>query len=304
MAKVKVEKDTAERWLLTYADLMNLLLILFILLFAMSQIDRAKFDQLAQSFKTIGISSGNKITPVSGGGNTIKPLTNNLPSTPVIKSKLEQQQMDQIQKKVEQLTKNGNLDGKVDVQMQERGIVISITAQLLFLPGSADIVPGSKPTVQQIGQVLKGIPGNQIRIEGYTDTDPIHTEKFPSNWDLSSGRATNILRILVDNSGIDPNIIAATGYGQTKPVAPNNTPENKAKNRRVNIVILKKIYDVAEPSSTVNNTSQATLPKNGTASTNGTTTVDSTATANGTAPNATTPTETVPKDVASGLIAN
>lgn len=249
MGKEKVVKDNAERWLLTYADLMNLLLILFIILFAMSQIDKAKFDQMAQSFKTIGISAGDKITPVSGGGNTANPLQNNRPA-PVIKSKLEQQQMDEIQKEVNKLVKKGNLDGKVDVQMQERGIVISITAQLLFVPGSADIVVGSKPTVQEIGQVLKGIPGNQIRIEGYTDTDPISNAKFPSNWELSSARATNVLRLLIDNAGISPNIIAATGYGETKPIAPNDTAENKAKNRRVNIVILRNIYDAAEPGLT------------------------------------------------------
>jgi chemotaxis protein MotB len=249
MGKVKVEKDRTERWLLTYADLMNLLLILFIVLFAMSQVDKAKFDQLAESFKSIGISAGTKMIQVGGGGNTFNPTMNNIPIDPVIKSKLEQQQMDQVQKQVNELVKEGNLDGKVDVEMQERGIVISITAQLLFVPGSADIVAESKPTIQEIGQVLKGIPGNQIRIEGYTDTDPISTLQFPSNWELSSARATNVLRLLIDNGGISPNIIAATGYGETKPIAPNDTAENKAKNRRVNIVILRKIFDAAEPSS-------------------------------------------------------
>ena len=248
MAKEKIIKDTAERWLLTYADLMNLLLILFIVLFAMSQIDKAKFEQMAQSFRTVGISAGEKITPVSGGGNTANPVANNLPA-PVIKSKMEQEQMDAVQKKVNELVKKGNLEGKVDVQMQERGIQISITAQLLFLPGNAEIVQGSRPTVQEIGQVLKGITGNQIRIEGYTDTDPIHTVQFASNWELSSARATNVLRLLVDTAGIDPKTIAATGYGEMRPIVANNTAENKARNRRVNIVILRKMYDSADPSA-------------------------------------------------------
>jgi chemotaxis protein MotB len=249
MAKQKVVKDTSERWLLTYADLMNLLLILFILLYSMSQVDQSKYEQLAQSLNaSLGISSGKKFTPTQGAGSSVIPLPNTIPET-VIKSKMEQQQMDEVQKQVNNLVKNGNLEGKVDVQMQERGIVISITAQLLFKPGEADIVPGSKPTIQEIGTVLKGIPGNQIRIEGYTDTDPIHTDKFPSNWELSSARATNILRLLVDTAGIDPGMIAATGYGEMRPIVKNDTAENKAKNRRVNIVILKKIYDAAEPSS-------------------------------------------------------
>lgn len=258
MGKPKIVKDTAERWLLTYADLMNLLVILFIVLYAMSQVDKAKFEQLAQSFRTVGISAGDKMIPTGGGGNTFNPTMNNLPSTPapVIKSKLEQQQMDQVQKQVKKLVEKGNLDGKVDVEMQERGIVISITAQLLFYPGSADIVPGSKPTIQEIGQVLKGIPGNQIRIEGYTDTDPIRTEQFPSNWELSSARATNVLRLLIDSAGINPSIIAATGYGETKPIAPNDTVENKAKNRRVNIVILRKVFDAAEPQTGEGSTTQ------------------------------------------------
>lgn len=257
MGKEKVVKDTAERWLLTYADLMNLLLIFFIILYAMSQIDIAKFDQMAASFKTVGISPGQtmKPAPVSGGGNTFKPTEHNI-AQPIIKAKLEQQQMDQIKKEVEKLVKQGNLEGKVDVRMQERGVEVTIKAQLLFIPGSADIVANSVATVKKIGKVLELLPGKQIRIEGFTDSDPISTAKFASNWELSAARATNVLRMLIGSSRINKEMISSAGYGETRAVAPNNSLANKARNRRVNIVILKDIYDLAEPNMAVTNNYQ------------------------------------------------
>ena len=250
MAKAKVVKDNAERWLLTYSDLMNLLLILFILLYAMSQVDQAKFDALAQSLRdAFGVSTGEKVTPVSGGGSSVVPLPNNVPAsspTTVVNSKMEDKQMAEVQKKVDQIIQKGNLGDKVDVEMQERGLNISIKAQMLFKPGDADIVPGSKPTIEEIGAILKQIPGNQIRIEGHTDNDPISNAKYPSNWELSVARATNVLRLLVEKAGIDPKLIAATGYGEMRPLVPNTTAANKAANRRVNIVILRQMYDSAE----------------------------------------------------------
>lgn len=244
----KVEKDTSERWLLTYADLMNLLLILFILLYSMSQIDSQKFTQLAQSLReAFGTSASSTYNDTGGNGNSVIPLDNTAPS-PVIPATVEQQAMDSVQKEVEELAKKGGLEGKVDVKMEERGIVISMTAQFLFRSGRAEIEAEPKPTLVEIGKLLKAFTGNRIRVEGHTDSDPLASGSvYIDNQGLSSARADNVLRLLVKSAGVKPELISSAGYGDTIPVASNTTVEGKAKNRRVDIVILKNIYSSSEP---------------------------------------------------------
>lgn len=244
--KPKVEKDTAERWLLTYADLMNLLLIFFIVLYAMSQVDKAKFNQLAQSLNmALGNSSLTEYIDNSAqGGKSLIPLPAD--SSSVVPSKLEDQQIDQLKKQVDEVVEKKGLKGEINVAVQERGVVISINAQLLFKSGSAELEADSKPTIGEIGDILLKVPGKQIKIEGHTDTDPINSPLFPSNWELSSARSTNVLRLLVDKTHIDPKSISAVGYGEFRPLVPNTTEENKTKNRRVDIVILRDAFDKAE----------------------------------------------------------
>ncbi len=246
--KEKVVKDNAERWLLTYADLMNLLLIFFIILYSISQTDKAKFDQLSNSIRvSLGLSVlTDSLRPSSGSSGAAIIPSDKAPS-PVITSGMEQQQMEAVKKKVEELVKKNSLTGKIDVSMEERGVDISITAQLLFKPGSDSVEPNSKPTIKDIGTILSEIPGKQIRVEGHTDSDPIHNSKFDSNWELSVARATKVVRLLIDKSNISPKLIAPTGYGEEWPVAPNSSVENKAMNRRVNIVILKDVYSQTGP---------------------------------------------------------
>ncbi len=244
--KAKVEKDTAERWLLTYADLMNLLLIFFIILYTISQTDVAKFNQLAESLReAFGESTASSFISESGAGTSIIPLENTAPS-PVIPSTLEDQQMEEVKEKVTEIIKNENLTGEVEVSMQERGVLISIKEKVLFKSGSAEIEPESRQTVEKLGGALKIITGNHMRVEGHTDNDPINTAQFPSNWELSLIRATNVLHLLVDKSGVDPTIISPVGYGEFRPKLPNTTPENKAANRRVDIVIVRNVYDKSE----------------------------------------------------------
>jgi len=248
--KEKIVKDTAERWLLTYADLMNLLLIFFIILYSMSNIDSIKYEQLSNSLKAaLGRgASTTLVSPITAGKPGPSVIDRNgASSSPILITKGEQQQMNEVYKKVAELIKNGNLTGKVNVQADERGIVISITAKLLFNPGSSDIVANSKPTIKDIGNILQKIPGNQISVEGHTDSDPIHNGVYSSNWQLSAMRAANVVQLLVDNSYINPKVIRSAGYGDQRPVAKNDTSINKAKNRRVDIVILKSEYNKAEP---------------------------------------------------------
>jgi chemotaxis protein MotB len=253
--KEKIEKDTAERWLLTYADLMNLLLIFFIVLYSMSLTDKAKFDALAQSLKqAFGTSTVNKFFS-PGAGNT--PLQNTRIRPPsqnnsTEKSKKEAQaaektQLEKTQKTVEQIIKKDGLNNSVNVSIEERGVKISITSQVLFLSGSAQIESSGYQILQKIGGNLSSFSENSIRIEGHTDTDPISTALFPSNWELSSARATNVLRFLIERTNLKAENLSAVGYGEYHPLLPNTTEENKAKNRRVDIVILKQDASKSEP---------------------------------------------------------
>jgi chemotaxis protein MotB len=246
VAKVKVIKDNAERWILTYADVMNLLLILFILLYSMANVDVAKYQQVAQSLRAaFGDSAASQVVGEGGAAPSIVNLDATAPS-PVIPATLEQQQMEQVKNKVADIIKKEGLSGQVEVTMQERGIVISIEEKVLFPSGSADLEPESKVTIEQLGKVLLAIPGKHIRVEGHTDNVPIKNSRFPDNQELSTARANSVWRILVNDVGLDPQLLSTTGYGEYRPKVPNDTVENKKQNRRVDIAILNDLFDKSE----------------------------------------------------------
>ncbi|NJD03696.1 MAG: flagellar motor protein MotB [Ruminiclostridium sp.] len=246
MSKVKTVKDNAERWLLTYADLMNLLLILFILLYTMSKIDIARYQTVAASLRAaFGDASTNQVIGDAGGAPALINIEGQNPS-PVVEAQMEEQQMEEIRENISEVINKEGLSGNVDVTVEERGIVISIEEKVLFKSGSADLEPDSRLTIEKIGKVLLAVPGKQIRVEGHTDNVPISTSRFPDNQELSTARANSVWRILVNNVGISPKNLSATGYGEYRPKKPNDTEENRAQNRRVDIAILKDIFDKSE----------------------------------------------------------
>ena len=240
MAKEKIIKDNNERWLLTYADLMNLLLILFIILYSMSQVNTEKFQQLSQSLSS-AFGNGERPSVVQGGssGNSLIDFPATMPS-PVIPSKIEDQQMEALGKEINGLVESEGLKGNVSVTMQERGIVVTINEKILFKSGSAIIEPKDQDTVVKIGKdILCKIPNKHIRVEGHTDNIPMKSAIYASNWELSAARAINVLKILVDKGGINPKMIRPVPNGEYSPLVPNTTDANRAKNRRVDIVILR-----------------------------------------------------------------
>lgn len=237
--RTRTVKDISERWLLTYADLMNLLLILFIILFSMSQIDAEKFTRLASSLRqALGDSTAATHIGTTGTSNSLVDLESQSAST-VIPEKLEDQRMEAIKNEVDKIIKENNLGEQVTVSVQERGVEISMKDSLLFGSGSAIIEPQAKKALAEIGTVLKTLPGNQINIEGHTDNVPINSYQFSSNWELSAARAVNVLQFLVNTAKLDPNSISFTGYGEYRPKVPNSNDKNRAQNRRVDIVIIK-----------------------------------------------------------------
>jgi chemotaxis protein MotB len=130
-----------------------------------------------------------------------------------------------------------------------RGLTISLTEAGFFAPGSAVIQPAAYAVVNQIAETILDVPNN-VRVEGHTDNTPIHTAQFPSNWELSSARATNLLQYLISTSEIPPRRLSAVGYGEYHPVASNGTVDGRALNRRVDLVILSSAAERLEPEQT------------------------------------------------------
>jgi len=230
------KKENSERWLLTYSDMITLLMIFFIVLYTMSSVNSQKFQQIAASLgKTfdgtnyvIGQQSGNSIL------DSIKTTGTNGTNDNSIASQLDK------------LIKQYNLQNMVTYKVDERGFVISLNDTLLFDTGSADVKPDQKETLIKIGNILKSMP-NYIRVEGYTDNVPINNNQFHSNWELSVIRATNVVEILVNDVKMDPAKISAVGYGEYRPIVPNDSDKNRQLNRRVDIVIMNIDYNKWEP---------------------------------------------------------
>lgn len=234
--------ENHERWLLTYADLITLLMIFFVVMYTISNVNSKKFAQLSNSMSQalLGQASGKLIGEagpafVSGTGSA--------------GTKAEMANMEKAKEQIDKYIKQQGLTGKVTVNQEERGLVISLKESLLFPLGSADLTPAAQQVITSVGKILASMP-NQLRIEGHTDNLPIHTAQFPSNWELSTARATNVVNFLISRVGLQPKKLSATGYGEFRPIVANTSEAERAKNRRVDIVVLKSVLDVAEPGQT------------------------------------------------------
>ncbi len=230
------DKENLERWLLTYADLITLLLAFFVVMYSMSQVDAKRFGQMAEALHGI----------LKGGESVF----NNKPNDPSTDGHglLKLGNLRMLQSHIESRFKQiGKLDD-VNTEITERGLVIHIVDRALFDEASADLKPQSRDVLDLILDEVKDKP-NHVRIEGHTDDRPIATPRFPSNWELSAARATEVVRYFVRGHGFPPDRISALGYGEYRPVRPNNSIENRAANRRVDVVILTMELSLKEPTS-------------------------------------------------------
>lgn len=237
MPKKKEEEQGggAPEWMVTFSDAMTLLMVFFILLFSMSTIDEKKEAQLTTAFNDVFNGGGSN--PIQGDG-TGEDIFNNDSNTSSQENSLadEQQSLLNI---LNNIINEKGLQEYVYAQIVERGVSVVLVDSLLFQSGRADLKSESKEVLQDIASVLNEVT-NQVIIEGHTDNLPINTYLFGSNWELSTARAVVVTRFLVERAGVDPSRISAQGYGEYRPIALNDTAENKAKNRRVNILILNK----------------------------------------------------------------
>ncbi len=226
------EHENLERWLITYADLITLLLGLFVVLYSMSQIDLSKYQQWISAFSQLfgggGVLAGGKgvlITPAppkSGSASDVSA------SQPTQQQKLEVQ--------INAVLSSNIQSKKIIVTTSPEGLTIHLLERLLFESGSAELKPEAMSVLDTLAEILKFLP-NKIRIEGHTDNRPIRSAKFPSNWHLSVARALNTAYYLM-NKGVNPEKISIVGYAEYRPIAPNDSEENRAKNRRVDIVVI------------------------------------------------------------------
>jgi len=217
-------------WMTTYGDLVTLLLCFFVLLFSMSTIDNQKFKAIITSMKgSLGVLDSGIIVEM-------KEIETTLPGD-VIEE--EQEEFKKIYQELKEFLEENGLENSVTLSIDERGLLIRFLDTVLFDFGRAEIKNEAKYIINMISDVIKD-SGKPMRIEGHTDNVPISTSKFPSNWELSTTRAVNVVKYIIELNDIEPWRISAAGYGEYHPIDTNETPTGRQNNRRVDIVILRK----------------------------------------------------------------
>jgi chemotaxis protein MotB len=275
LAHAEEEHENSERWLLTYADMITLLMVLFIVLFAIGQVDQKKFDKLhdglANSFGAATVLQGS--AGLLEGSATQAPAPDNAvagdqalqsqieaalksrqaaDAAAAAKAAREQAAMDALRARITAALKKVGLEGAVQFQTQEqRGLVVNIvTDRVLFDLGEATLRPRGVKVLDAIAPALKGLP-NEVVIEGHTDSLPISDARYASNWELSTQRATTVLRHLLED-GLSARKVAAAGYADQRPLKADTTAANRARNRRVAIVVLAEpATPTASPATSV-----------------------------------------------------
>lgn len=238
-----------QSWLLPYADLLTLLLALFIVLFAMSELDAKKYEQLAQVFKSEFSNGGgplneslaamdlseNQEKDTSDEENQNSEEDNGEAES---QSTIEFQQLKELQQDINRYIHKNNLEKSIDTVLTSEGLMITILTDVTFPSGSAEVNAKGVQIAKEISYFLVTHSPHQIVVSGHADDRPIHTAEFQSNWELSVIRAVNFMKVILQNDKLDPAYFSSKGYGDNHPIVPNNSEKNRAKNRRVEILIL------------------------------------------------------------------
>jgi chemotaxis protein MotB len=265
MKRKPQEHVNHERWLVSYADFITLLFAFFVVLYSSSQVDKRKAGRLALAiqvaFQELGVfQTSNTKIPIKdedalpfenvqiveniNKDTDLKRIVN--PMKGVVSSAGEAQSLQEAQEAIQKALDPEIKRREVAMSMRREGLVVSLREMGFFDSGSATIRPGSLDAISRLSEVLKQRPEN-LRIEGHTDNVPIHTARFSSNWELSTARATDLIQLLISNYGLPPSHLSAAGYGEFHPVASNDTPEGRAQNRRLDVVILAPFQPMAQP---------------------------------------------------------
>ena len=231
------EEHVDETWLLPYSDMLTLLLALFIVMFAMSNVDNKKLKQVSEQFNIIFSGGSGALQSNGSSGDTLKiddAITLNETS-----SVIEQDKMLRVKNMLEEDIKNDGYSDKVKVDLNGEGLDIRIQDTVIFNSGDADILEQFNPVLIKISNMIKDLD-NEIKISGHTDNVPINNQKFHSNWDLSYGRASNVMNFMIDKCHLSPDKFSIQAYGQFRAKYDNETEDGRAKNRSVDILIVRR----------------------------------------------------------------
>lgn len=285
------EHANHEAWVIPYADLLTLLMAMFIALFAMSTVDMAKFKQLAIGFNealgggtldtnVFAGSKNNSVIPnnnngggSSGGGiagngasiasgqdaNALQKLLSQIDQIQAKKGK-ESKTLEDVQQQIVDKAKGLGLQGKLDFEQRDNGLLIRVVSdEVLFASGEADLQPEGQQVLAVVGDAVRNLP-NKLIIDGYTDSRPIHSVRFRDNYWLSGARASTVLVYFKDALGIDPARMVAQGNGDQDPIGDNGTPEGQARNRRVEILVQSTVVDEVIKDNHVTSSPTTTAP--------------------------------------------
>jgi chemotaxis protein MotB len=254
-----------DRWMITYADLITLLLIFFVIMYGMSRLDTDKYELVTQSLQqtfssgTNIVIDGNGILDGSKGLDAPKvPNANSKPTAtgksgqteddnpkPLSDRELafrkQEEELQDLMDRIETYVKDNHLEDQINVADLPKGISITLSDRFLFDTGRADLKEGSTKTMAKLASLFKQL-NTVISIEGHTDSQPIvRASKFKDNWELSGARALSVLRFFLDKENLDPEHFQYAGYADTRPAADNTTDEGRQKNRRVEITVLRQL---------------------------------------------------------------
>ncbi|WP_159886578.1 flagellar motor protein MotB [Paenibacillus puerhi] len=248
------EEHIDESWLIPYADLLTLLLALFIILFASSQTDSKKYNSIMRSLNQaftggVGAFEASNLIPITTEANPDPKQYEQPASTQPQEDESEEQKqlqkeqkdLEQLKEKLDEYINENSLSAQLDTKLTQELLMITIRDNALFASGSANVKPEAKLLAVAISDMLAQYPNYRIEVAGHTDNVPIGTAAFETNWDLSSKRALNFMKILLENAQVGPERFRSIGYGEYHPIDTNDTADGRAKNRRVEVSILRSI---------------------------------------------------------------
>lgn len=251
----RTQSSGAPKWMVTYSDMVTLILVFFILLFSMSQIDLAKFEAISESFRNRNIleffpsavpldnPTEHTSTKESGKQTNEFDTPTQLPDiTDRDRETEEKDSLDVLLADVDRFLEDNDLNDVISANRTKRGVVLVLQESILFDSGEAEIIESGKPFLERVGSLLLEIPNN-VKVEGHTDSRPISNFRYPSNWELSGARASSVIRHLITENEFAHERFSAVGYAETRPIVPNSSAANWSKNRRVEIVILEEASD-------------------------------------------------------------
>ena len=252
MRKHQEPPENHERWLVSYADFITLLFAFFVVMFASSQTDKGRARQVSEAVEKAlqdghSVSVPPAVAKILGGTVDEKGNGNAMMKGPGgAQHAPKESQPDYIVELLPSLQRlNKQLEdeideGKVEVRLEPRGLVVSLRESAFFPSGTDRLAPDSAPILEKIAAVIRQLP-NSIQLEGHTDSVPIHNSRFRSNWELSCSRGIALLDAMTDDFGLEKDRFSVVGRADTVPVAPNDTPDGRARNRRVDLIIVSSL---------------------------------------------------------------